>query len=192
MRLPMWRWLTFVLLVCVACHRGRSSEQEQPAPSSSVIFLGVEIAACTDVPVCERECDGGSADSCRRLAASYAFGKGVEKDEGRAAALYELACGMKDPSACVFAGQMHEFARGVPKDEGKAASLYARACDLRGVAGCYNLAIMYERGSGVTADRKKAGDLYQMACVAGAKQGCDKASQMHASVPVPFFDGGVP
>lgn len=99
---------------------------------------------------------------------------------------------MKDPSACVFAGQMHEFARGVPKDEGKAASLYARACDLRGVAGCYNLAIMYERGSGVTADRKKAGDLYQMACVAGAKQGCDKASQMHASVPVPFFDGGMP
>jgi TPR repeat protein len=92
---------------------------------------------------------------------------------------------MKDPSACVFAGQMHEFAHGVPKDDAKAARLYERACDLYWAPGCYNLAIMYERGTGVPADRAKAGDLYQSACTAGAAQACDKAREMHAPPVTP-------
>lgn len=180
-------------ILCAACSRSRPSAQEQqPAPSSSVITLGIEVGTCPDVPACERECDAGSADRCRRLAATYEFGKGVDQDETRATALYEHACDMKDPAACVFAGQMHEFARGVPKDDAKAARLYERSCDLDWAAGCYNLAIMYERGTGVAADRKRAGDLYQMACTAGAKTACDKAREMHAPPPIPFLEGGLP
>jgi TPR repeat protein len=184
-------WLLGCVL-CAACGRGRATQGEQPAPSSSVITLGLELGTCPDVPACERECDGGSADRCRRLAASYAFGKGVERDETRATALYEHACDMKDPSACVFAGQMNEFARGVPKDDAKAARFYQRACDLEWPPGCYNLAIMYERGTGVAANRGKAADLYQMACTAGAKQACEKAREMRAAPPIPFLDGGLP
>jgi len=56
------------------CGRGRLKLHGAPAPSASAITLGVEMGACSDVAVCERECDGGSADRCRRLAASYAFG----------------------------------------------------------------------------------------------------------------------
>jgi TPR repeat protein len=184
-----------VALCCAltaACGRSHSIEKEQPAPSSSVITLGVEVGTCPDVPACERECDAGSADRCRRLAATYAFGKGVDKDETHAAALYEHACRMSDPSACVFAGQMHEFERGVPKDDAKAAHFYERACNLGWAPGCYNLAIMYERGTGVVADRHKAGDLYQTACTSGAKAACEKAKEMRAPPPNPFFDGGLP
>lgn len=131
--------------------------------------------ACPDVASCEHDCDAGSAESCRKLAASYAFGSGgVTKDEARATSLYEHACDMKSASACVFAGQMHEFGRGVDKDAAIAAALYQRACDLASPVGCYNLGIMYERGTGVPADRMKAGQLYHSACKAGAFSACEK------------------
>ena len=174
-----------------ACGRNRSSD-EHPAASSSVITLGAAIGTCSDVASCERECDAGSADRCRRLAASYALGQGVAQDEARATSLYVHACETGDPPACVFAGQMNEFARGVPKDDAKAAGFYERACDLRWAPGCYNLAIMYERGTGVPANRQKAGELYQMACTAGAGGACDKARAMHGPQPIPFVDGGLP
>lgn len=182
-----------LLLTLAACNRGKSSPSgEQPAPSASVITLGVTIGTCPDIAVCQKECDGGSADRCRRLAASYALGQGVAQDEPRGAALFARACDMGDPSACVFAGQMSEYAHGVPKDDQRAASFYTRACDLTWAPGCYNEAIMLENGRGVPQDRAKAGDLYQVACTAGAKQACDKAREMHAPPSPPFFDGGLP
>jgi hypothetical protein len=175
---------------CAACSRARSTREQQPAPSASVVTLGVTLGGCPDIAACQKECDAGSADRCRRLAITYAFGQGVEKDEGHATALYERACEMKDPSACVFAGQMNEFARGVPKDEAKAVRFYEKACDLQWAAGCYNLAIMYERGTGVPVSRSKAGDLYQTACTAGAQLACDKARDMQEPPPTALWEGG--
>jgi TPR repeat protein len=182
-------WVTSIPLVG-ACHKD-STADSQPAPSASVVTIGNTLGSCPDLVACENECDGGSADRCRRLAATYAFGEGVEKDEPRAVTLYEHACDMKDPPACLFAGQMHEFAHGVPEDDAAAARLYERACDMSYAAGCYNLAIMVERGRGVPRDRARAGDLYQVVCTAGAKQACDRATEMHAPPDVPtFLDGG--
>lgn len=172
------RWLLSPpLLLLVAC-RSEPSHDGQPAPSASVVTVGVVLGACEDVPICEKECDAGSADRCRRLAVTFALGQGVPKDESRAASLYARSCEMGDPSACVFAGQMNEYAHGVPKDFGAAARWYERACDLRWPAGCYNFAIMVEQGRGVPQDRAKAADLYRIACEAGAKQACDKAREL--------------
>src|SRR5271169_3065220 len=142
------RVIALVLLAAIgACHRGSSgSGGEQAAPSSSVISIGVTLGACHDVKACERECDAGSADRCRRLAVSYALGQGVAQDEVKATGLYEYACDMKDPTACVFAGQMHEYAHGVPEDDAVATRFYARACEMQYAPGCYNQAIMLENG----------------------------------------------
>jgi TPR repeat protein len=171
------RVLTVVALCSVVACRDKPSGAKA-APSSSVISIGLSIGACDDVSVCEKECSAGSADRCRRLAATYSLGQGVEKDEARATALYERSCAMGDPAACVFAGQMHEYAHGVPKDDAKAAGFYKRACEAPWAPGCYNLAIMYENGRGVARDRPKAAELYGMACGAGAKRACDKAKEM--------------
>ena len=160
------------------CGHGLSPSGDQPAPSASVVSLGVEIGTCTNLETCDRECRGGSADRCRRLAATYSFGRGTPKDEAKATTLYELACAMKDPASCVFAGQMHEYAHGVPADPAKAAKLYTQACDAQWAGGCYNEAIMYENGRGVPADRAKAADLYQTACAAGAKIACEKSADL--------------
>jgi TPR repeat protein len=164
-----------------ACDRSGASSTEQPAPSASVVSIGVTLGTCSDLSQCESECDAGSADRCRRLAATYALGEGVDKDETRATALYEHACDLKDPPACVFAGQMHEYAHGVPKDDAKAARLYETACTAGWAAGCYNLAIMFENGRGVARDPGKAAALYQGACAAGAKTACDRARDLQAS-----------
>ncbi|HLK35358.1 MAG TPA: tetratricopeptide repeat protein [Polyangiaceae bacterium] len=168
-----------VLGGAAACSK-RSTAPSDPgaAPSASVISIGVALGTCEDVGACEKECADGSADRCRRLAASYATGQGVEKDEARATALYEKACAMKDAPACVFAGQMHEYAHGVPKDAAKAAGLYERACDDGWPAGCYNYAIMLEAGRGVPADRAHAAALYQRVCDAGAKTACVKSEEL--------------
>jgi TPR repeat protein len=171
--------ITFAVAVLCGCHgRDARPDETSAAPSASVISIGAAVGACSDLVACERECDAGSADRCRRLGASYAFGQGVDKDEARATGFYEHACDMGDGPACVFAGQMHEYAHGVPKDDERAAHLYQRACDLAWPAGCYNLAIMFENGRGVPLDRAKAADLYQTVCTAGAKQACDKARQL--------------
>ncbi len=191
---------TVIVALCVvpsvalglACGRDRSSTHAAPAPSGSVITLGVALGGCDEVAVCARECDAGSADRCRRLAATYALGQGVDRDEGRAVALYQRACDLNDPSACMFAGQMSEYARGVDKDDARAARLYARACELRWAPGCYNLGVMYERGTGVPQDRAKAADLYQASCTAGAQSACEKARALHAPAAPPFLDGGLP
>src|ERR1019366_569516 len=117
--------------LCAACSRAQSDPHEQPAPATSVITLGIEVGGCPDIAVCERECEAGSADRCRRMAVSYALGEGAEKNETRATALYEHACEMDDPVACVFAGQMNEFAHGVVKDDARATRFYERGCNLR-------------------------------------------------------------
>lgn len=161
------------------CHR-RSSDDgaSSPAPSSSVITLGIEIGACTDIETCARECEAGSADWCRRLAMSYSFGKGVDRDEAHAAALLEKACELRDPSSCLFSGQMYEYARGVTKDDARAAKYYERSCAMKWVGGCYNEAVMYEQGRGVLTNLAKAKDLYQEACTAGSTIACGKVKEM--------------
>ena len=181
-----------LLLALVACGRDPSPSGAQAAPSSSVVVLGNALGACSVPAACADECDAGSADRCRRLAATYALGQAVPQDEARAAGLYARACAMSDGPSCMFSGQMHEFAHGVPKDDALAARDYERSCDLGWAAGCYNLAILYERGAGVPQDRVKAGDLYQVACTAGAKSACAKAREMHGPPAPPFLDAGLP
>src|SRR3979409_2630027 len=118
------RLLAPLLAAAAACSRRDVSSVEQPAPSASVVTIGVALGTCDDLAVWAPECDAGSADRCRRLAATYAFGRGVDKDEALATALYARACDMKDAPSCVFAGQMHEYAHGVPKDDVAAAGFY--------------------------------------------------------------------
>jgi len=173
--------LALAALAPAGCGRSHAGSEDQPTPAASVVSIGVTLGTCSDLPVCESECEAGSPDRCRRLAATYAVGDGVGKDEARATALYEHACDLNDPPACVFAGQMHEYAHGVPKDDATAAHLYERACDAGWAAGCYNLAIMFENGRGVALDCDRAEKLYDTACSAGAKPACERAKGLRAA-----------
>jgi TPR repeat protein len=154
--------------------------EDQPSPSASVISIGVEMGACEDLIACSNECDGGSADRCRRLGVTYEFGKGVERDGVRATDLYVKACGMLDSEGCVAAGRMFEFHHGVNKDDGKAAGFYQRACESGNATGCANLAIMLESGRGTPKDEARAIKLFDQACTQGSGLACQHATALRA------------
>jgi TPR repeat protein len=177
----------FAALLCLvgfprlACGApGASAELPSPAPSASVITIAAGLGFCESLDVCEKECDAGSSDRCRRLGVNYEFGHGVEIDGVHATALYERACAMKNTEACIAAGRMYEFHHGVAKDDAKATSFYERACDAGDPTGCANLAIMLENGRGVAKDLPRARDLYVKACERGSSLACSHAKGLSA------------
>lgn len=174
------------------CSRGGGSSSgsaDPAAPSASVVTIANELGGCPDLSACEKECDAGSPDRCRRLGVTYEFGKSsVTKDEKRATTYYEQACAMHDGQACLSAGRMYEFAHGVAKDDAKATQLYDRSCAAGVSAGCYNQGIMLENGRGVAKDESRAGDLYDQVCADGSKTACESAKAVHARLAQ--ADGG--
>jgi len=59
----------------------------------------------------------------------YEEGRGVVKDEARAAALYQQACDMGEATACSDLAAMYASGRGVVRDKSSATALKQRACD---------------------------------------------------------------
>ena len=146
-----------------------------PAPESSTMLIANAMGVCDDVAACERECNQAQADSCRRLAVTYEFGKSdAGRDETRGTKYFDRACALGSAAGCVSSGQMHEYGHGVPKDPTQAADAYGRACTLGWQVGCANLAIMLENGRGVPKDLDRAQSLYAQACKAGAGLACER------------------
>ena len=57
-------------------------------------------------------------------------GRGVDKDEARAIALYRMACEFGEADTCHAAGLAYETGSGVPVNGDEAARLFRRACQL--------------------------------------------------------------
>jgi TPR repeat protein len=157
-------------LVPLGGNAGDPGDQPAPNPSGGIVVNA--IMACDDIPTCDRECDAGASDRCRRLAVSYFSGQNVEQDETHATALFVKACDMGNASACLSVGQMYEYHHGVPKDDARAVKAYRASCDLGWAAGCVNYGIMLENGRGVPQDLAAARALYESGCKQGGKQAC--------------------
>jgi TPR repeat protein len=179
--------LLLVLLAATGCTKGDQgaipSDKDYAAASVPPMQIANAMGACEDLAVCERECDAGSGDRCRRLGVSYEFGQGVPKDVKQSIALYERSCDLGNATGCEAAGRMYEF-HAEPKDLTKAASFLKRACDIGWQSGCANYALLLEQGRGVPRDVARAKQLYEGACKAGAGLACDRLKILAAS------DGG--
>jgi TPR repeat protein len=111
------------------------------------------------------------ADAQYNLGVCYATGKGVEKDEAKAAQLYGQAAKQSHIGALYSLGLCNTHGKGVEKDEAKAARLYEQAA-LQGDAGAalqgdaggqYRLGICYALGKGTPADKAQAARLFWQA-----------------------------
>ncbi len=150
-----------------------------PASAASAITIANTMGDCEDVAACDRECDAGSGESCRRLAVTYEFGRSdAGKNETIGTAFFDRACALGDAPGCVSSGQMHEYWHGVEKDFPRAAAAYQKACTLGWQVGCANWAIMLENGRGVEKDLAKAKELYDGACKAGAGLACERMKRL--------------
>ena len=130
----------------------------------------------------EVACDGGHADSCRRLRSlgfQYRDGDGVPQDLARAAELYQQACDGGDARACWLVGYMHYEGNGVPIDHVRAARFYQVACDGGHSPGCRSLGSLYQHGKGVTLNHGRAAALYRRACDGGNASGCWNLGSMY-------------
>ena len=130
----------------------------------------------------EVACDGGHADSCRRLRSlgfQYRDGDGVPQDLARAAELYQQACDGGDARACWLVGYMHYEGNGVPIDHARAARFYELACDGGRSIGCRSLGSLYQHGKGVTLNHGRAAALYRRACDGGNASGCWNLGSMY-------------
>src|SRR6266511_1832447 len=132
-----------------------------------------------DVKKLSAECEKGQLASCTALGIDYLTGRGVTKDENKARALLERACGGNDARGCNNLGIIYAEGQGVPKDEARAVQLYQRGCDGGYVGACVNLGSMYVLGRGVAKDEALAVQLYERACNDGLADGCGNLANMY-------------
>jgi len=126
-------------------------------------------------------CEGRDADGCIDLARAYESGRGVPRDQQRAAEIYlravplsESACERGRMSACANVGIAYMLGLGGrARDEHQAATFFQRACDGGNLLGCNDLGMCYSGGTGVPRDDVRAVEFYQRACKGGYLDGCD-------------------
>jgi hypothetical protein len=93
----------------------------------------------------------GSVEAQLRLAARYARGRGVERDDARALHWREKAAESGYPPALGELGSMLQEGRGLPRDDARAVALFRRAADARCHRARYDLGSMLRDGRGVPA-----------------------------------------
>jgi hypothetical protein len=125
------------------------------------------------------------------LAGSYAMGRGVARDEGRAVALYKRACDAGLLESCRKLGQAYAT-RETPTARIKAVAIYAEACNAGDAQSCVRLGNSYEKGWGVPENEVEASELYRKLCdrwLAGG-EGCYLLAKSYAEGRVAPEDEG--
>src|SRR5262247_2585455 len=82
-----------------------------------------------DVEKLSAECEKGQLASCTALGIDYLDGRGVTKDENKARALLERACGGNDARGCNNLGIIYAEGLSVPKDGARAVQLFRKVCE---------------------------------------------------------------
>ena len=104
-------------------------------PIALVLSSAPSLAApCSSPQACAAGCDAHDAQACNDLAVMFEEGRGVPKDLGKAAKLYEVACDHGVLEACSFFATFLYNGKVVPKDVARAAALLKRACEGGNVA----------------------------------------------------------
>jgi hypothetical protein len=98
----------------------------------------------------------GDAASQYELGTLYAKGRGVPKDNAKAAAWFAKAAVQGHDKGQKSLGDMYRKGKGVPKDAAQAVKWYREAALQGNALGQKNLGDMYRKGRGVTRDRAEA------------------------------------
>ncbi len=99
------------------------------------------------------------------LANLYASGRGVLRDEAKAAELYSRAAECGHAQALYALGAICADGRGVPRNVGKAIECYEKAVEAGIPDAANSLGYLYENGVGIPPDRERAIEWYYRAGV---------------------------
>ncbi len=109
-----------------------------------------------DASALKQLAERGHADSQYELGIRLYEGRGLPKDEAKAAEWFLKAAEQQNLPAMNALGHVLEFGQGVAKDEKKAVEWYTKAAKLGYAPAQQNLAECYEDGKGVEKDQAEA------------------------------------
>jgi uncharacterized protein len=162
---------------------------------SSVLVVSICMAiVCTpaarasepDIPKIQTGAERGSIAEEIALGAAYMAGKGVPRDEKRAAYWYEKAANSGDPGAQLEIGYFYQAGIGVDRNPVRAAQWFQRSASSGMTAAKVNLGVAYVWGLGVRKDPEFAAQLFREAAKKGDGSGACYLGDLY------FFGIGVP
>lgn len=177
-------WLVIVTCACGAAPRSNASDptsaslgttnEEAPPPERSSLAQAHE-----------RACSLGLASGCNDWGVALLDGKGVPKDEERAAGVLKKACELGSAWGCFNWAFVQESGASVQKDVASAAKDYEKSCGGGVAHGCNRLGLLlseaeFERE--LPAAPKRAVELFEKACELGLPIACGNAGSLLPSV----------
>lgn len=136
-------------------------------------------------------CEGETSipKACTRLGVMTRDAKGARREDKEAAtALFEKACAVDFPEACVELA--NDLTKAWGKDNvAKAAELYETACTIDPNFGCFQLAAMHEEEKAPDANIEQAGRFYQAVCRIDSSRGCYELAELMSAEKVPSRPG---
>ena len=144
-------------------------------PSALVSQYAEQNIACDDSEVGEMDlCElramasRGSSVALNEMGVRYEFGRGVARDEVKAARLFRLAADQGNADAQFNLGRMYKSGSdGIAQDDTEACRLYRLAANQGHARAQFSLGRMCEHGRGVPQDYAEAVRLYRLAADQG-------------------------
>ncbi len=122
----------------------------------------------------------GDPEAQFHLGLMHDFGKGVQLDHAKAAALYRKAAEQGHADAQYHLAVSYDDGEGVPQDHQQAVAWYRKAAAQNHVRAQFNLAVSYDDGEGVAQDKKQAVHWYTKAAEQGDADAQQNLSVMYA------------
>lgn len=139
------------------------------------VFLYYQKHPGSDVdllPLTERGCAGGDADSCSSVGFLHAQGIGLPKDAERSVHFFKKGCTGGSLGGCLLLGDAYASGEGATKDASRALELYMLVCAAKKGAGCSAASKFYFTGEGVEKNDAKGIELLDRACGFGDAGAC--------------------
>ena len=108
------------------------------------------------VKLLEEAVELDNAAAANELGGAYLAGRGVDKDEKKALAMYQQAEKMGSASAAYNIGVCYAYGYGVKADEATAFKWFKQAAEAGSPFGMYAVGSWYASGTGVKADKEQA------------------------------------
>ncbi|MES2320353.1 MAG: tetratricopeptide repeat protein [Pseudomonadota bacterium] len=123
----------------------------------ALLFLCAAPAAWAQTPELDvTRAEQGHVDAQFQLAARYANGDGMPRDDGLALSWYRKAAEQGHARAQLQVGVIHENGIGMEADGVQAVRWYRKAAEQRVFRAQSNLGFMYATGRGVPVDKQQA------------------------------------
>jgi TPR repeat protein len=125
-------------------------------------------------------CIAGDQGACTDAGVAMTAGRGIRKDEVRAAQLFLAACVQNDPRACLLWGYALENGRGIAVNLPEARKAYEGGCTGGYGLACNNAGVLYHGVKGGPRDEAMAKSFYSKACEMNLGLGCRNLGVLYA------------